>query len=427
MKKDKKDILVETLQYLDMPGMAQYKSDALPHEIVCRIQNLLPDTCNLCSQSYCVKLGEKPIISCARCGQGCHNSCVLQIMGKTENDLDESNNFGATFANPFSTLGLFYLCAYCQGETIPNKNSLKIRSGQGNNQDAAANLPQSSTVNQVADTAATGTTIQNSTSAPVDSANSTAGETSQMNVLEGTSPNTTTTALTSTNNSVPPTHKPPVCRDFRTGRCKHGVSGKKDGTCPYSHPRACTRFLNNGNRSRGGCKKGNNCRLFHPNMCYSSLRERKCSRDNCKFMHIKGTARTEAVPTQNQRQSRPSASVPTQNQRQSRRSATQATEPESRQVPTNINRTTILNGDSFLEVIKAMQDQFSQVTCRLQQLDDNYQRLCYQLPGFPVQQKYPAMQPHFPARPVTLQPTMGQPLPYYTGPVGSSLGLPVSN
>ena len=82
LKKDREEVLVNSLEYLGVPGMNQYKAEALPHEIVCRIQNLLPDVCHLCKLTFYVKIGEKPIISCVRCGQGCNNSCVLQLLEK---------------------------------------------------------------------------------------------------------------------------------------------------------------------------------------------------------------------------------------------------------------------------------------------------------------------------------------------------------
>ena len=158
MKKDKKEILVDTLQYLGVTGMNQYRHDALPHELVCRIQNLLPDNCNLCNQSYCVKLGERPILSCVRCGQGCHTSCVLQITGKSNDDFTESNNYGLSVINPFATLGLFYLCGYCQGEVIPNKDNLKVRQGQGSRR---TSLSLSNNVDNTNDTNHSETQLQN--------------------------------------------------------------------------------------------------------------------------------------------------------------------------------------------------------------------------------------------------------------------------
>ena len=50
-KKVRKSLLVETLAYLGVPDTDQYKADVLPHELVCRVQNLLPDTCHLCKKS----------------------------------------------------------------------------------------------------------------------------------------------------------------------------------------------------------------------------------------------------------------------------------------------------------------------------------------------------------------------------------------
>ena len=42
-----KSVLVETLDYLGVPDMNKYLAKALPIELFCRVQNLLPDTCHL--------------------------------------------------------------------------------------------------------------------------------------------------------------------------------------------------------------------------------------------------------------------------------------------------------------------------------------------------------------------------------------------
>ena len=73
-KSFKKDVLVETLDYLGVPEMDQYLASILPHELICRIQNLFPDKCDICKKGYCVKLDENPIVSCVVCWQGYHNS-----------------------------------------------------------------------------------------------------------------------------------------------------------------------------------------------------------------------------------------------------------------------------------------------------------------------------------------------------------------
>ena len=73
MKPFNKQTLVDTLFYLRVENTDEYKKDILPHEVLCRVQNLFPDECHLCNQEYCVALNDNPIIHCATCGQGCHN------------------------------------------------------------------------------------------------------------------------------------------------------------------------------------------------------------------------------------------------------------------------------------------------------------------------------------------------------------------
>ena len=128
-KQQKKPILVQTLGYLGLPDMEKFKADALPHELLCRVQNLFPDVCHLCKQKYCVKLNDKPIISCASCGQGCHNACVLQMLGISEEDLNAENNYGSALLNPYASVGLVYMCEGCQEEVLPQKNKLIARNG----------------------------------------------------------------------------------------------------------------------------------------------------------------------------------------------------------------------------------------------------------------------------------------------------------
>ena len=56
------DDLVSTLTYLNVPNQANYKKDTNIDNLICRIQNLLPDTCAMCNKIYCVKcVGRKYI------------------------------------------------------------------------------------------------------------------------------------------------------------------------------------------------------------------------------------------------------------------------------------------------------------------------------------------------------------------------------
>ena len=81
LSKSKLDDLIETGKYLKIKYQPEdlLKAD-LVHEIICRIQNLLPDTCSLCSTKYKVGIDDTPFLECASCGQGCHNKCWQQLI-----------------------------------------------------------------------------------------------------------------------------------------------------------------------------------------------------------------------------------------------------------------------------------------------------------------------------------------------------------
>ena len=61
-----------------------------PSRLRPHVLTAVPGTRNrkICKQSYCIKLPDKPILSCVKCGQGCHDSCVLQVLGKSVVELN---------------------------------------------------------------------------------------------------------------------------------------------------------------------------------------------------------------------------------------------------------------------------------------------------------------------------------------------------
>lgn len=402
LKKDRKEVLVAALDYLGLPNMNQYKAEALPHELVCRIQNLFPDTCQFCKQSYCIKLDDKPILSCIKCGQGCHKTCVLQIIGKEEEDLQEANNFGEHLANPYSALGLFYICHVCQKDVIPQKETLKVRSRRNSvaddaQSDALANTQHTQTVPPASEA---GTSPQTHTTQPGNAV--------------GDAPINTATVLAQQTSRVTPNNEPPVsiCKHYRTGRCKYGISGKKDGTCAYRHPKVCNKFLNNGLRRRGGCNRGENCNFFHPQMCHSSLQDRTCLRDNCKFMHVRGTRRADEQQVSdagpgNQR-------VPPGNNAQNTRHRVSA-QHNNKQA----NSSTPANTNAFLDSVKMLQDQMAILTTKMQQMEaSKWNWNPQQLQGYQMAPRYPHnMQPIYQYQ---MPPQMLHPPPT----TGGSPGIP---
>ena len=116
-----KNVLVATFYYLKKPDQDLYNKTACVINLICRIQNLLPDECSMCGQEYCVALGDTPLLSCAICGQGSHNDCIWKYL-----DIPTSlqDTFGPEDAlsklNPTTLPGVHYLCGACEISTIPD-------------------------------------------------------------------------------------------------------------------------------------------------------------------------------------------------------------------------------------------------------------------------------------------------------------------
>ena len=71
-----KQTIEDTLAYLEVTNQKDYVKPANINNLICRIQNLLPDTCSICKEKYRVKIGDTPLLSCAICGQEVHKSCI---------------------------------------------------------------------------------------------------------------------------------------------------------------------------------------------------------------------------------------------------------------------------------------------------------------------------------------------------------------
>ena len=384
-KQVKKPILVETLEYLGLAGMDQYKAEALPHELVCRIQNLFPDVCHICKNKYCVKLIDKPIISCVRCGQGCHNRCVLQLIGKTEDDLGEDNNLG-DLVNPHASLGLYYLCSYCVVDVIPKKEELKVKSKAkkkdleviDNQNQSTANTTEASGIETGEAQAGGQASTSQAQFLPRDSSGDVEVSPNETSSQQNTQINHSRLARLPHQVREPvhsrniQTENTPICRYYSQGRCKYGISGRKDGQCPYKHPKPCQKFITNGDRRQRGCTRGSQCRSFHPKMCQLSLRERICSREDCKYMHIRGTRRSE--PTQPQQD---------QGQRQQGEGVRRNNSSRPENQPVSVRKTLYTensqNQGSFLE-LKELKDQMALIHKKLEQTDLNFNLVLQQLP-----------------------------------------------
>ena len=98
------------------------------HEIICRIQNLLPDTCGMCSNKFQLEFEETPIMPCTKCYQGSHKECVIKLINSSNTDINIDNlgrEESKKLYNPLNIPGVYYLCKACEEETIPLTDARK--------------------------------------------------------------------------------------------------------------------------------------------------------------------------------------------------------------------------------------------------------------------------------------------------------------
>ena len=111
LNKASKNLLVDSLEYLGVPGMSDYRKETCVSSLVCRIQNFFPDQCGFCKKVYCVRLMEKPLLTCGKCGQGSHDPRIMDLL-----EIPEANRPATTpqmvwkIFNPKNLTGLHYLC-----------------------------------------------------------------------------------------------------------------------------------------------------------------------------------------------------------------------------------------------------------------------------------------------------------------------------
>ena len=308
-------LLVETTNFLGVPGSEKYSKPAIINKLITRIQSLFPDECSICSQEYVVKLDETVLLSCSICGQGIHPRCLAQKIGVAEADL-------ATFTtedirmkvNPCGLQTLTYLCGPCHSTEIPSpeiglkkqrvsnqqkevKLQVKLPHLRSRNEsealidldsDAAADPPSStSRIQAISDTHdADSETDQE--------------ETAIARPRRRSKPSMRSPGTRNDQNQVSHDREgndrskmKPICSFYRKGQCRYGISGKG---CPRAHPPLCRKLMNNGNKSPRGCAKGKDCDRLHPKMCPSSINYAECLNDSCSLYHVKGTRRLNSRP-----------------------------------------------------------------------------------------------------------------------------------
>ena len=286
------DTLRKVLEFLNNTAITEdvpRKRDDIAHAIVCRIQNLLPDDCNLCNNRFKLLFTEHPILPCARCGQSSHRQCLFDIIN-TKND----KNFTSfptdaeitKIINPLNLPGVHYLCSTCEAHIIPDTHppaqSQTVESPNQNEIDNAAEPQMGVSPNQ----------------SEIDNADIPASSESEQHqnddALMGELPTLNPTEHSQQNDDESPprearearTHKKRTCKFYKWGSCRYGINGEG---CKFDHPELCKKFTQHGTRQPRGCNKGKECKYLHPQMCMNSLRSGKCATPRCRYRHIKGT------------------------------------------------------------------------------------------------------------------------------------------
>ena len=267
----RKPILEDTLRYLNAPSQQDCLKPAVLHKLICRIQNLLPETCSICKKSYHVKRDEEILLECAICGQDVHKPCFLQQFGATDQDMDHESIM--KLINPYNIKNLFYICDPCIDNTIPHDESEKKKKEK--NSEIQSNITQVDEQITIS-RAATSTIDKTDNSIPNTKKKD---ETSQDQNQKEENHNEDSNNENKNNR---------ICRYYKQGTCKFG---RKGAECPFTHPKACRKLLSHGNKGPRGCKEGQKCQDFHPRMCNTSITNGTCYNQNCVYVHVKGTKR----------------------------------------------------------------------------------------------------------------------------------------
>lgn len=275
INKSSRPIIISTMEYLQVFDN-DYNKEPLIKNMVCRIQNLFPDVCGFCNETYVVKVNDSPLLPCKICGQDVHKPCLMSRLRL--NNADEISESDARHIfNPLNLSGLHYICSHCEPTIIPNKEDGRPkRDGRSKTEGNKSRVPL--TIDTRVEESVV---ILPQETDPVHSATEDPASGDQQEV-----PGDRNGTPLSQPNDNDSDKKKITCRYYIKGNCKHGAKGSK---CLYAHPKPCRKLINHGTRTKNGCNKGKKCTEFHPKMCQSSLTKGECFNSSCNLKHVKGT------------------------------------------------------------------------------------------------------------------------------------------
>ena len=275
INKFKKEELIVTLESLKLTNQEKYNKPQLVHNLIVRIQNLLPDTCGLCKQEYYTSLEDVPLLTCDVCGQGSHNTCIMSILGVDEaekNSLDPQK--ARKVIIPLDLPGVHYLCMTCSSDNIPNDNDDILKKKVHDSSEVEEkNSDEAQPSETVENTSITDNPVvaEDTHSQPAPGNNGSQPQVQPQNPHQGNDGRV-------------------VCPFFKKGQCRHGISGRG---CKDYHPQPCKKLIRHGTKTPHGCTLGRSrCEKFHPSMCSASMTKGECTDPSCKLWHVAGTRKS---------------------------------------------------------------------------------------------------------------------------------------
>ena len=276
-----KNVIVETLSFLGAThkNWNDHKKSACVHELIYKIQSLLPETCGICKDSYTIQKNDDQLLSCSVCKQEVHRACYTPLLKTGENSFSV-----AILKIP----GMHYLCPTCEYELIPDENiGLKKKKNIIVNESSKISVEQRMGTPCTSDNSNSIKSFcpqEKSSQKLVSPGPTVIVQANQKSSKENTTDNST--------KDVPAPAK--TCNKYRNNNCEFGMKGKG---CQFHHPKRCTKLMTHGTKADKGCNLGKKCPEFHPKMCPSSITKGECFDDRCQLCHVKGTQRKKPEKT----------------------------------------------------------------------------------------------------------------------------------
>ena len=318
-----KQVIIQALTFLGAThkNWDDHIKSACIHELIYRIQGLLPEVCAICNDTYTIHKDDSPLLACSICKQEVHRECYTPLLNGNQNIADLP--------------GFHYFCPSCEKDLIPEKDT-GLKKGK---KKEIANISILDNLDDSTEKHPKHVRFHPNIPNVSDSIVKDDGKKKAQNSLELSENSADKIQSFSHTKATPPLrpnvkvadkfeHQPDgkkndqmdesnvtkssICNRYRNNACEHGLKGKG---CKFLHPKRCSKLMNHGTKTGKGCNLGKKCADFHPKMCPSSIAKSVCYDEKCTLCHVKGTKRK--LPQQDRLNHREKAEVTTDNQSES--------------------------------------------------------------------------------------------------------------